>query len=165
MDELESDSELVAYHEAGHAVMAVLLGGSVMRLSICDPDGWGVGDAKIAWKPVNDPACRTLCDLKTALAGPIAEMVFVGDYDYLRIRSEHAADWERVQDCLVQLQIKESSRTEFLQKIVADLYETVRQDAIWAAIGDVADALMLDEELDGDCVNDLVGFWLRQSLG
>lgn len=153
--------EIAAYHEAGHAVMAIYLGGQVTEVSIESEEGWGTGNATVRWTSSSQRQ-RYLNDLKTALAGPIAEMVYVGDYDYLRLRSEHAADWKQVLQCLPFIEVPKSQQTDFLECCVAEIYATLRQDALWAAVGDVAELLLLHETIDGESAHDATEFWLRR---
>ncbi|MCA9079144.1 MAG: hypothetical protein KDA58_01245, partial [Planctomycetaceae bacterium] len=76
-------AELVAYHEAGHAYVALQLGARVLSLTI-DPD-WDdgpqrYGDTEIAWDTdeLTDEEFRHHSIL-VALAGPVAEMIHTGD--------------------------------------------------------------------------------------
>ena len=87
--------ETTAYHEAGHAVIASILGGKVVSVSIESESPEVDGDAVVAWNRGgrNDHE-MAVDDIRVALAGPIAEMVYAGEYDYLRIREEHAVDWK-----------------------------------------------------------------------
>lgn len=154
--------ETAAYHEAGHGVIAVMLGGTVSGLSIATDDGWAVGEATVSWHADGPRAQMLMDDIKTALAGPISEMVFSGDYDYLRIESEHLVDWQIVMKNMDQLCLSTTSRMSLLRELVSDLYHLVRTDHVWSAIGDVAELLLLHEAIDGELVYETTSFWLRR---
>ena len=99
---MEEWDETTAWHEAGHAVIATLLGGRVEAVSVESEDLRSAGDTRVRWDK-SDIRQQALDDIQVALAGPVAEMVFVGDYDYLRIRAEHEADWNVVSSSLSRL--------------------------------------------------------------
>lgn len=139
-----------------------MLGASVASLSIATEDGWGAGNTEVAWPSGGDRQQVLISDVKTAIAGPLSEMVYCGDYDYLRIRSEHAVDWQIVEANLNKLRLDKSKRETLLQQLVVELYNTIRGDQVWAAIGDVAGLLMLNEAIDGEVVHETTEFWLRR---
>lgn len=155
--------ETAAYHEAGHAVVASILGGRVVTVSIESESPEVDGDAVVAWNR-GDRTDREMAldEIRVALAGPIAEMVYAGEYDYLRIREEHAVDWKIALSCLRSLELNTEGEARLLQKTVAELYQTIRQDHIWSSIGDVADLLAVHETIEGDVVREAVEFWLRR---
>ena len=155
--------ETAAYHEAGHAVIASILGGKVVSVSIESESPEVDGDAVVAWNRGgrNDHEVA-VDDIRVALAGPIAEMVYAGEYDYLRIREEHAVDWQIALRSLRCLGLNTDREAALLQKTVAELYQTIRQDNIWSSIGDVADLLAVHETIEGDVVRKTVEFWLSR---
>jgi len=154
--------EITAWHEAGHAVVAVMLGGVVDSVSIEVPDAEAAGFTGVFWRNASDTRSQCINDIHVALAGPIAEMIFVGDYDYLRIKQEHAVDWEVVASSVQRMGIDAPTAQRLLASIATDLYGRLRKDEVWSAVADVAERLELDGTIDGDTVNDLAGFWLRQ---
>ena len=157
--------EITAWHEAGHSVVAVMLGGVVDTVSVEVPDGEAAGVTGVFWgnaSDASDARSQAFNDIHVALAGPIAEMIFVGDYDYLRIKQEHAVDWEIVATAVERLGLDAIAAKKLLASIATGLYQRLREDAVWSAVADVAERLELDGTIDGDTVNDLAGFWLRQ---
>ena len=109
--------ETAAYHEAGHAVIASILGGKVVSVSIESESPEVDGDAVVAWSRGgrNDREVA-LDDIRVALAGPIAEMVYAGEYDYLQIREEHAVDWQIALGSLRRLGLTTDREAALLQK-------------------------------------------------
>src|SRR5947207_13643574 len=77
---MNADAELTAYHEAGHAVMALVLGRPVDHVSI-RPDARRLGHCEFR-KPVFRPTEDWLeREMLISLAGPAAESLFDGAYD------------------------------------------------------------------------------------
>jgi len=75
----EEIERLTAYHEAGHAVMALVLGRAVHRVSI-EPNTTRMGECKVArgaFRPSKDPLET---DALVLLAGVAAEARFSGRY-------------------------------------------------------------------------------------
>lgn len=155
--------ETAAYHEAGHAVVASILGGQVVSVSIESESTDVDGDAVVAWdRGGRNERALALDEIRVALAGPIAEMVYAGEYDYLRIRAEHAVDWQIALSCLRSLSLTTEREAAVLQGTVAELYQTIRQDHVWSSIGDVADLLAVHGTVEGSLVRETVEFWLRR---
>ncbi|MDG2012474.1 MAG: hypothetical protein P8J33_03155, partial [Pirellulaceae bacterium] len=91
-------SDIAAYHESGHALMAIQMGAQVRSITI-QPD-WDDGperyaDAQIAW-PIDDFSQRELHEkmVLVALAGPVAEMLYRGEPLHPGFVAEWAADWK-----------------------------------------------------------------------
>ena len=84
-----------AWHEAGHALAAHLLGGAVREVTLeSELDGFE-GHVAVQWGPVGDREEARRSAL-VALAGPVAELVFRGD-DVLAdpgALSAWRADWD-----------------------------------------------------------------------
>ncbi len=154
--------EITAWHEAGHAVVAVLSGGVVDTVTVEVSDASAAGATGVFWRNASNTRAQCVNDIHVALAGPIAEMIFVGDYDYLRIKQEHAVDWEVVAAAVERMGLDAVAAQKLLTSIATNLYQRLREDAVWCAVADVAERLELDGTIDGDTVNDLAGFWLRQ---
>ena len=77
---MDADAERTAYHEAGHAVMALALGRPVDHVSI-RPDAQRLGHCDFR-KPVFRPSEDWLeREMLISLAGPAAEGLFAGEYD------------------------------------------------------------------------------------
>jgi len=88
--------ELIAYHEAGHALMAVSLGGKVKQVTI-EPDNDDgpdrQGDTKVVWRRagISDKEFAKIA-VQVSLAGPVAEMIYSGDPYHPGLVAEWAAD-------------------------------------------------------------------------
>lgn len=75
--------ELNAYHEAGHALMAILLGGEVRSVTI-EPDNDDgpdrQGDTQVLWRRSRMSEKQFAeTAIQVSLAGPVAEMIYSGE--------------------------------------------------------------------------------------
>ena len=155
-----SDPELLAYHEAGHVVVACEVGGRVLSASI-DPDSDGgdverEADVVIEWPNGRSPKA----DVWVALAGPAAETIYEG---HAQIDGElltaWSGDWRAASDAVARMYETPGQRLRHLRASIADLDRLLRRDDVWAVVGDVADALLAHEHLDEDLLADVLGPW------
>lgn len=158
-------SEIIAYHEAGHALMALLLGAEVKLVTIEPDDDEGPsrqGDTQVLWRrseiSTRDFARRAV---QVSLAGPVAEMIYTGDPYHPGLVAEWAADWHEAWNSAVLLHPDERQRLEYLERTSIQLYHQLKDDALWAALASLADHLLAHESLEGEKVAEIVGDWLR----
>ena len=157
-----SEEETTAWHEAGHAFVAVYLGGEVEFVSI-DPDHDDgpnrFGDTTVCW-----PAGRfTESELQTnailvCLAGPVVEMINSGDPFHPATVAEWSLDWQLAWQAASFVK-DQRQRMQFLEKTTVDLHRTLSQSNHWAAIGAIVDNLLAHEILEGEVVHDIVEEW------
>jgi ATP-dependent Zn protease len=158
-------SEISAYHEAGHAFMAIYVGARVRRVTI-EPD-WDDGperyaDIQVEW-PLNQLTDRELHEksVLVALAGPVAEMIHSGEPYHPGFVAEWAADWSLAWEAAAPLLPSERKRPAFLEQMTARLYRLLEKDDHWAALAAIVDNLLAHETLEGEEVEDIVRRWLR----
>jgi ATP-dependent Zn protease len=157
-------SEIIAYHEAGHAIMARLLGGEV-RLVTIEPDNDDgpdrQGDTQVAWRRsgMSDKEFAKRA-VQVSLAGPVAEMIYSGDPYHPGLVAEWAADWKEAWVSAVLLYPAERQRMEYLEQVSIQLYHRLKRDEIWAALAALADHLLAHETLEGEQVEEVVREWL-----
>lgn len=157
-------SEIVAYHEAGHALMALLLGGEVQLVTI-EPDNDDgperQGDTHVLWRrgriDDRDFASRAV---QVSLAGPVAEMIYSGNPYHPGLVSEWAADWREAWSSASLLHSSDRQRLTYLEQTSVQLYRRLQQDDHWAAVASLADHLLAHESLEGEQVAEIVGQWL-----
>lgn len=157
-------SETTAYHEAGHALIAVLLGGKVTRVTI-DPDDddepQRFGDTQILWRHSSTSDQRFAeITVQVSLAGPVAEMIYTGDSIHPGVVPEWAADWRDAWNAVVLLQPVERKRMEYLEQVSVQLYQRFQRTEIWSALAALADHLLAPETLEAEEVEDIVREWL-----
>ena len=158
-------SELSAYHEAGHAFMAIYVGARVQSVTI-EPD-WDDGperyaDIQIEW-PLDAFTDRELHEksVQVALAGPVAEMIHSGEPYHPGLVAEWAADWKTAWEAAARPFRSEHKRLAYLQRATVQLYRLLNRDDHWAALAAIVDSLLAHETLEGDEVSEVVRQWLR----
>lgn len=157
-------SELTAYHEAGHALMAILLGGKVRHVTI-EPDNDDgperQGDTQVLWprSRMSDKEFAKVA-VQVSLAGPCAEMIYSGDPYHPGLVAEWAADWREAWEAAVRLHPDERKRLEYLEQVSIQLYHRLKEDDLWAALASLADHLLAHETLEGEQIEEIVGEWL-----
>lgn len=157
--------ELVAYHEAGHAFMAVLLGGRVKQVTI-DPDNDDgpdrYGDTQILWRRSRMGEKEfAQKSVQVCLAGPVAEMIYSGDPYHPGLVAEGAGDWRDAWEAAVVLYADERKRLEYLEATSIALYHRMKSDNLWPALAALADNLLAHETLEGEDVEEIVSDWIE----
>lgn len=146
-------SEITAYHEAGHALVAYLVGGKVQQVTI-DPDDTDgprrYGDTQVRWKRSLSEQDFSQKVLRVSLAGPVAEMIYSGEPYHPGIVPEWAADWRDAWDASLVLFPSEQQRLQYLEAVSIELYRQMQQDDFWSAVAGIADHLLAHETLEAD---------------
>ncbi len=160
-------SELAAYHEAGHAFMAIYVGARVRSISI-DP-AWDDGplreaDIQVEW-PARQFSQRQLREFAVcvALAGPVAEMIHTGEPYHPGFIAAWAADWEAAWQDASRLFTTERETLAYLEQRVAQLYRLLYRDEHWAALAAIVDELLAHETLAGEQVHATYRQWMGGS--
>ena len=160
----ESDDEqITAWHEAGHAFVAVFLGGEVESVSI-DPDRddgpQRFGDTTIRWRSRQfSESDAQMNDVWVALAGPVTEMIHRGDPFHPATVAEWSNDWNMAWQAASFVESPQQ-RMLFLEQATADLHRTLSQNDRWAAIGAIVDHLLAHEILEGETVHEIIAEWI-----
>lgn len=156
--------EINAYHEAGHALLAILVGARVRHVTI-EPDK-DDGPDRFAEIQVEWPL-----DLFTgkeirkkmvlvALAGPVAEMIHTGEPYHPGFQEEWAGDWQAAWDAAETIVPAPQKRVTYLERTTRSIYELLDDDRHWAALAAIVDDLLAHETLEGDHVEEIVRTWL-----
>ena len=120
--------EETAYHESGHAFMAVFLGGQVRSLTI-EPDRDDgperFGDVQIVWRR-HGMSVKEFQNKQVlvALAGPIAETIYRGEPLHPGFVPEWADDWRRAWEAAELILPDEQLRLAFLEETARQLHST-----------------------------------------
>lgn len=147
------DPVTAAYHEAGHALVAHLLGGEVVQVTLEDEDGDLQGKTTVAWR-VADANERARRHGLAALAGPLAETRHRGDVDPPEVFAAWAADWRNVQRALAICTPRGSAPRPLLQAWIAEVHALLTDADVWERLCRVADALEAHGTLDADLFAD-----------
>ena len=149
--------EQEAWHEAGHAVVARLLGGRVRWVTLeSDLDGLE-GHAAVEWTAASERQLASRSG-RTALGGPLAELLFRGELDIedAVTLASWQADWSEVERAASRLEETLEGRSRVISAWIAEVRAMIREPHVEERIARVADALdahgSLDEGLFEDCL-------------
>lgn len=156
------DDELTrtAYHESGHAVVAAYLGGIVERITVepeSDDGPLRYGDTQVRWYLAGTPREQGVREIKVALAGPAAEIVYLGDLP--THFSEWHWDWQIATDRAHGCLKSSTDVPSYVQAMAAGLLQFVRRDDAWATIAAMADELEAHGTLYEEHIADVVRQW------
>ena len=154
-DPHDLDLATAAYHEAGHVLMAHLLGGYVAHVTLESESDELAGLTTIRWHSHNQRD-RQRCSALAALAGPLAESRWRGETDTLEVFTAWRADWQEVERALAT----EAHRTAPEQQLREWLLEVRRHfddPNTWERLCRVADALEAHGTLDEVLLDDVLG--------
>ena len=132
-----------AYHEAGHAVMALALGRPVHRVSVeADREGLGLCEfRKGVVRPSEDWLER---EILIALGGLAAEARRTGDYAW----AEAGQDWQHVRDLAVR-RAGERRAGRLASRLLAKAEHLLAQEGHWRAVELIAAELLRRGAISG----------------
>lgn len=150
--------EREAWHEAGHAVIAHLLGGEVREVTLDSDDDAFEGRVTVNW-PAGTAVEVAERSARAALAGPLAELARYEDEldpGAAEIRAAWSGDWAEVERCAAVCSPDPDRRTPLIERWFRDVSALLEREDAESLIGRVADALdahgTLDETLFEDCL-------------
>jgi hypothetical protein len=156
--------ELLAYHEAGHALVAHYLGGRVQRVSIeseWDEELRHEGDTEVVW-PVGQMTGGEFQEagVLVALAGPVAEMLYSGEPYHPALVAEWANDWDEAARLTAEFIPTEALQMKYLETQTRRLWKLLDDEPLWSALAALADELLAHETLDEEQVAETLAAWL-----
>ncbi len=154
-DRTDLDLPTAAYHEAGHVLMAHLLGGNVVHVTLENDDDTLDGLTTVRW-PNHNPIERQRCSALVALAGPLAEARWRGETITLDAFLAWRGDWLEVQHALTS-QAKDGDPTKLLHQWLAEVRQQFDDPLVWELLCRIADALEAHATLDEDLLDDVLG--------
>jgi len=157
-------SDVVAYHEAGHAFAAFYSGAIVHRVTITPDRDDGperYGDTEIHWpRQEFDAATFTGNAIFVALAGPVAEMLYRDEPYHPGFIPEWSNDWQLAWDTITPQISDPKRRLAFLERRVVEIYQFLDETRNWAAVAALADELQAHETLEQEEVASVLSVWL-----
>lgn len=154
-DHNDLDVQTAAYHEAGHVLMAHLLGGEVVHVTLESEDDELAGQTRVHWR-ITDEEERQRCSALVAIAGPLAESRWRGEAPALEGLTAWHADWREVEQVL-QAQPAGTDHAQLLQQWLLEVRAQFEDPLVWEMLCRVADALEAHETLDEDLLGDVLG--------
>lgn len=151
------------YHESGHILMALLLGARVTHATI-EPDRDDgperYGDIRVLWPraELTDKAFAEKLVL-TALAGPVAELIYTGEPYHPGFVAEWADDWKQAFAAAEPIVRDERRRLAWLESQIRRVY-TLLNEQYWPAVAALADELSAHETLEEEQIREAVEPWL-----
>jgi len=157
-------SELTAYHEAGHAWMAILSGARVLSVTIAPDSDAGperYGDTEVAWQR-SQFTKRELSEngVLVSLAGPAAEMAYTNEPYHPGFVAEWSHDWQAAWEGAAILLPGERQRLQYLELKTAELRALLDEEKHWATVAEIADQLLAHERLEAEDITACARQWL-----
>jgi len=149
--------EPTARHEAGHAVVAHLLGGRVRLVTLESEIESHGGHTEVAWSPGLGERDRLDRSAQVALGGPLAELIWSGQdvLDDPAVVSTWAEDWEEVMLAAQRIEGDREKAEARIHRWIHDVRDLLEDPAVDEYVARVAVALeaheTLDETLFEDC--------------
>ena len=154
-----------AYHEAGHAYMAMYVGARVVTVTI-DPESGDLpdrfGDTHVEWT-LRGMTKREFAEraIWVALAGPAVEIIYSGDPYHPGLVEEWSDDWNEAVHQSKTIARREKDQLAFLEDTMLRLIGMLKQDRHWSPVAALADHLLAHETLETHELEGIVRNWLR----
>lgn len=162
---MEDDETLTAYHEAGHVVVGYLLGAQIDEVRLgsmiedCLPNRFG--DCMINWGRTSDRCSwQRQREIMTILAGPVAEMIYLGERLHPAHHGPWKSDWQQAIERSDGYFSDPQTQTRFLETILVTLHEKMSREPFWAAVAAISDELLAHESLEHDKIAETVSYWM-----
>ena len=151
-----------AYHEAGHVLMAILQGGRVPHATIQPDRDDGPdrhGDVRVLWPRAGQNKAFAEKLVLTALAGPVAEMIYTGQPYHPGFVAEWASDWQQAFAAAEPMASDPRKRLAWLEAQIRRLYQMF-DNRYWPAVAALADELAAHETLEEEQIREAIDPWL-----
>ncbi|MEE2824989.1 MAG: hypothetical protein VYE64_00020 [Planctomycetota bacterium] len=161
----DDELEKTAYHEAGHVVMAIQLGGTVSHASLEPPDDDGpgrFGETITRW-PTHPERKLAYAELCVSMAGPAAEMIHAGETVGLADLPEWRVDYRQAVRAVARLSDQKEEFPRILAGAMASVKEFIKSERGWAAVAAVADLLLAHGMVEHDSCLEVTDFWLNSN--
>ncbi len=160
--------ELCAYHEAAHAVIAIVHGATVESLSVDvdqDDEPRRDGEVEVHWPQRMDRRTVESLSIDVTLAGPIAEIIYEEGTHFrgpIRLHDvpEWSGDWATALRLATLLEKQGDSAAQIIARRLNFVHQLICRDEVWQAIAALADEAMAHEQLCRDEITETVARWL-----
>ena len=138
-----SHDAATCYHEAGHAVMAILLGRSIHKVSAM-PNSLRLGQVEFKKGAAKQSDDWIEVEILIALAGPVAEAKFTGTFD------EHSAGRDlRAVRKFAEDRVGDRQADRYERRMLAKAKYLLTDDATWKAVEAIAAELLAKGTISG----------------
>lgn len=147
-----------AWHEAGHALMAHQLGGSIRHVTLEPEEAGAEAATAVEWSSLSRHELAR-CSATVALAGPVAEMHFRDEdaWEDTSLASAWRADWAEAEHHLGVLAGEAGELESVRDRILAQLRRWIGDPPVQERIARIADALDAHGTLDETLFEDALG--------
>lgn len=150
-------SRPTAYHEAGHAVMALIHDRPVQRVSV-RPDDIRLGHCEVKKGVLRPSDDRLEADMLILLAGPAAEAVVAGAYNW----TGASMDLQGVYRLAMMRGGAEKQAERLARRMLSRAEHLLSQEAHWRAVELIADELLTNETISGRAARHLFDRAIRE---
>lgn len=151
---MDLDLATAAYHEAGHVLLAHLLGAEVRETTLESERDAHVGHTAVAWTGSGAADSRRGSAL-VALAGPVAEVLWRGGDVLEEDLSAWRADWAEA-DAVLEVLAPTGEREALRRRWLDELARILGDPETWERLCRVADALEAHGTLDRALLDELL---------
>lgn len=141
---MDDQLTLTAYHEAGHAVMALLMGRSVQKVSII-PSESRLGACKVQKGRSKQVKDKLEAEVLILLAGMVAEGRKSGRYN----TQGASQDLKNVEKLAMSRAGSMKAAQKFFRKMLDKTQHLLSDEATWKAVKDVAAELLEHKSISG----------------
>ncbi len=162
MDETEA---LTAWHEAGHATMAIIEGGTVEHVTLEPPDDYGpqrYGETITRWPPQMNQLELLKSEVLVSLAGPVVEMLYSNNRQTISEVQEWKADWMRAVASARSCTQNEDEAMKLIHHCEAELLALFEVPKYWSAVSAIAEELLAHYTIEHQQIYDTFSFWHRR---
>ncbi len=162
MDETET---LTAWHEAGHATMAIIQGGFVEHVTLEPPNDEGpnrYGETITRWPGRMSQLELLKSEILVSLAGPVVEILYSSERRDISEVAEWKADWIRAIASARSCTRSESDAQKLIQRCESEIVSVYEAPKLWSGVSAVAEELLAHYTLEHEQIEEAFSFWQRR---
>jgi len=162
MDETEN---LTAWHESGHATMAIIQGGIIEHVTLEPPNDDGpkrYGETVTRWPNTMSQLDLLKSEILVSLAGPVVEMLYTSQRQTIANVAEWKADWLRASASANSCTRSPRDASKLIQNCESELFAVFEIPKYWSAVSAIAEELLAHYTLEHEQIYDTFSFWQRR---
>ena len=162
MDETET---VTAWHEAGHATMAIIQGGFIEHVTLEPPNDDGpkrYGETITRWPAAMSQLDLLKSEILVSLAGPVVEMLYTSQRQTIAHVAEWKSDWLRAIASAKSCTQTNLDASKLIEHCESELFAVFEVPKYWSAVSAVAEELLAHYTLEHEQIHDTFSFWQRR---